>query len=226
MYKVCSISRRTHASTVQSAGAWVGAAGPLAAKGLMPTTDSRLDTMSERMLPALAGTLTAAGATAATTAAVLACVLTVAIASVAAAIVRDALVVATRADASSCGSEISDGATMLATLAGTFDVVALYAFPPVEMDPLGGAVNASLGSAFSTAEVGVADSTDDHAAACVGGVGVVVGSAPGVAPTVDGVPTSAPVVGFVTTGSGPVTEVLAPPEACTAMVTGTVDDAN
>jgi len=55
---------------------------------------------------------------------------------------------------------------------------------------------------------------------------VVVGSAPGVASTVDGVPTFAPVVGFVTTGSVPVTEVLAPPEACTAMATGTVDDAN
>jgi hypothetical protein len=145
---------------------------------------------------------------------------------VAAAIARDALVVATRADASSCGSEISDGATILATITGTFDVVALYAFPPVEVDPLGWAANASLGSAFSTAEVGVADSTDDHVAACVGGVGVVVGSAPGVASTVDGVPTFAPVVGFVTTGSVPVTEVLAPPEACTAMAAGTVDDAN
>ena len=127
MEKLCSNSRRTHASNVHNVGSWGGASGPLAACGLRPITDSRPETRVVMMSAGEAGALTTAGAAGVTKAAVLAWKPAAETAGAAAAItVGDALVVRELVAAASLGRAVTGGAAS-ATFADTSAVPTLVA---------------------------------------------------------------------------------------------------
>jgi hypothetical protein len=229
--KLCSISRRTQASKVHSIGASAGAAGPVVAWGLWPIADNRPVTRPVMMSPRVAGGLTAAGSAGVTTAAVLAWKRAVERAGVAAAVtVGDALVVGKLAAATSCGRDAADaaGAVVLATLRETFEVVAPLVGEPAAEDPRRGVDTEMFELLLLASGVDFVACADDDAEVCPGLDAVVdrPGAAVVVALLVEVLGPEVAVVDSVLVVSVPVTEVTAPPEACTNPARGSVDDAD
>jgi hypothetical protein len=181
------------------------------------------------MLPKVAGALTAAGAAGVTTAAVLAWKLAVEKAGVAAAVtVGDALVVGKLAAAASCGRDAADaaGAVVLATLTETFEVVAPLVGEPAAEDPRRGVDTEMFELLLLASGVDFVACADDDAEVCPGVDAVVEGpeAAVVVALGVEVLGLEVAVVGSVLVVPVPVTEVLAPPVACTTPARGSVDD--
>jgi hypothetical protein len=146
------------------------------------------------------------------TAVILAWELAVETADVATAVtVGDVLVVGKLAAAASRGTDTVDAAVAVvsATLTETFEVAARYVGEPSAEDP-------SCAEDVETFELALA----------AGGVDVVKGSdaAVVVALVNEVLGLCVAVVGVVLVVSVPVTEVLAPPEACTTPACGSVDD--
>jgi hypothetical protein len=193
---------------------------------LWPIADNRPETRPVMMLPRVAGALTTAGAAGVTTVAVLASKLVVEIAG--AVTVGDARVVGKLAAATSCGRDAADaaGALVLATLTETFEVVAPLVGEPIAEDPRRGVDTEMFELLLLASGVDFVACADDDADVC-----------PGVDAVVDG-PDAAVVVALLVEVPGPdvavvvsvlvvpvpVTEVLAPPEACTTPARGSVDD--
>ena len=181
------------------------------------------------MLPRVARALTTAGAVGVTTAAVLASKLAVETAGVAAAVtVGDALVVGKLGAATSCGRDAADaaGALVLATLTETFEVVAPLVGEPTAEDPRRGVDTEMFESLLLASGVDFVAGSDDDAGVCPGGHAVVDGpdAAVVVALLVEVLGPDVAVVVSVLVVPVPVTEVLAPPEACTTPACGSVDD--
>lgn len=197
----------------------MGAPGPFAACGLNPIADNTPETRLTTKLPGLVGTLTAAGTDGVTTAAVLAWEVAVATAGVAATVtVRGALVVGTLAAAAGFGRDTA-GAVVLATLAEIFEVTALCVGDPAAEDTSCAVAVDTFESVLPAGEVDVFTLADGDAAVCAGVDAVNGGSAAGF--VMSGVLSGA-VAGIVV--PEPVTEVLAPPEACATPEVGSVDD--
>jgi hypothetical protein len=181
------------------------------------------------MLPRVAGALTTAGAAGVTTVAVLAWKLAVETAGVAAAVtVGDALVVGKLAAAASWGRDTADaaGAVVLATLTETFEVVAPLDGDPAAEDPPRAVDAEMLELVRLTDGVDFVACADDDAEVCAGVDAVVEGpeSAVVVALLVEVLGLDVAAVGVVLVVPVPVTEVLAPPEACTTPACGSVED--
>jgi hypothetical protein len=183
------------------------------------------------MSPRVAGGLTAAGSAGVTTAAVLAWKRAVERAGVAAAVtVGDALVVGKLAAATSCGRDAADaaGAVVLATLRETFEVVAPLVGEPAAEDPRRGVDTEMFELLLLASGVDFVACADDDAEVCPGLDAVVdrPGAAVVVALLVEVLGPEVAVVDSVLVVSVPVTEVTAPPEACTNPARGSVDDAD
>jgi len=181
------------------------------------------------MLPSVAGALTTAGAAGGTTAAVLAWKVAVETAGVAAAVnVGDALVVGKLAAATSCGWDAADaaGAVVLATLTETFEVVAPLFGEPTAEDPRRGVDTAMFELLLLASGVDFVACADDDAEVCPGLDAVVDGpdAAVVVALLVEVLGPDVAVVVSMLVVPVPVTEVLAPPEACTTPARVSVDD--
>jgi hypothetical protein len=196
---------------------------------LRSITDSRPETRPVMMLPRVAGALTTAGVAGVTTAAVLAWKLAVETAGMAAAVtVGDALVVGKLAAATSCGRDAAGaaGAVVLATLTETFEVVAPLVGEPAAEDPRRGVDTEMFELLLLASGVDFVACADDDAEVCPGVDAVVDGpdAAAEVALLVEVLGPDLSVVGSVLVVPVPVTEVLAPPEACTTPARGSVDD--
>ena len=181
------------------------------------------------MLLRVAGALTAAGVAGVTTAAVLAWKLAVEKAGVAAAVtVGDALVVRKLAAATRCGRDAADaaGAVVLATLTETFEVVAPLVGEPAAEDPRRGVDTEMFELLLLASGVDFVASADDDTEVCPGVDAVVdgPGAAVVVALLVEVLGLEVAVVGSVLVVPVAVTEVLAPPVACTTPARGSVDD--
>jgi len=181
------------------------------------------------MLPSVAGALTTAGAAGVTTAAVLAWKVAVETAGVAAAVnVGDALVVGKLAAATSCGWDAADaaGAVVLATLTETFEVVAPLVGEPTAEDPRRGVDTEMFELLLLASGVDFVACADDDAEVCPGLDAVVDGpdAAVVVALLVEVLGPDVAVVVSMLVVPVPVTEVLAPPEACTTPARVSVDD--
>ena len=181
------------------------------------------------VLPKVAGALTAAGAARVTTAAVLAWKLAVKKPGAAAAVtVGDALVVGKLAGAASFGRDAADaaGAVVLATLTETFEVVAPLVGEPAAEDPRRGVDTEMFELLPRASEVDFVACADDDAEVCPGVDAVVEGAEAAVvgALRVEVLGLEVAVVGSVLVEPVPVTEVLAPPVACTTPAPGSVDD--
>ena len=132
--------------------------------------------------------------------------------------VRGALVVGTLAAAAGFGRDTA-GAVVLATLAEIFEVTALCVGDPAAEDTSCAVAVDTFESVLPAGEVDVFTLADGDAAVCAGVDAVNGGSAAGF--VMSGVLSGA-VAGIVV--PEPVTEVLAPPEACTTPEVGSVDD--
>ena len=180
------------------------------------------------MLPGVAGALAAAGAGWVMTAAALAWELAVETAGFAAAVtVGDALVVGKLAAAASCGRDAADaaGAVVLATLTETFEVV-----PPLDGEPATEDLRRGVDVEMLELLL-LADGVDfvawaDDDAEVDAGVDVSRGpeAAAVLALVVEVLAFVVAVVGLVLVVPVPVTEVLAPPEACTTPARRSVED--
>ena len=195
----------------------------MAACGLWPIADNRPETKPVMMLPRVAG---AAGVT---TAAVLAWKLAVETTGVAAAItVGDALLVGKLAAATSCGRDAaaSAGALVLATLTETFEVVAPIVGERAAEDPRRGVDTEMFDLLLLASGVDFFACAGDDAEVCPGVDAVVDGpdAAVVVAVLVEVLGSDVAVVGSVLVVPVSVTEVLAPPEACTTPACGSVDE--
>jgi hypothetical protein len=188
------------------------------------------------MLAGEAGAVATAGAGGVTTAAVVAFKLVVETAGVAGAMtVNDALVVGNVA-AASCGrDDDAAGALVLARLTETFEAVTPRVDEPAAKDLPGGVGVKALESVPLVDGVEFVAAADDDAEVCSGVDAVVERSEPAVVaallieiPGLDVAVVSlvvdVAVVSLVVDVAMPFTEVLAPPEACTTPVCGSVDD--
>jgi hypothetical protein len=180
------------------------------------------------MLPRVAGALTTAGAAGVTTVAVLAWKPAAETAGVAAAVtVGDALVVGKFAAATCCGAAAADaaGAVVLATLTETFEVVAPLVGEPSAEDPRRGVDTEMFELLLLASGVDFVACADDDAEVCPGVDAVVDGldAAVVLALLVEVLGRDVAVVVSVPVVPVSVTEVLAPPEACTTPARGSVD---
>jgi hypothetical protein len=180
-------------------------------------------------LPGVAGELTAAGAGKVVTAAAFAWELAVETAGLTAAVtVGDGLVVGKFAAAASCGREAADaaGAVVLATLGETFEMVAPLVGEPATEDPRRGVDVEMLKLLLLAGGVDFVAWADDDAEVGAGVGAVVEGPEAAVllALVVEVLALVVAVVGSVLVAPVPVTEVLAPPEACTTPARRSVED--
>jgi hypothetical protein len=181
------------------------------------------------MLPRVAGALTTAGAAGVTIVAVLAWKLAVEATGVAAAvIVGDAPEVGKLAAATSCGRDAADaaGAVVLATRTETFEVVAPLVGEPTTEVPRRRVDSEMFELRLLASGVDFVACADDDADVCLGVDAVVDGpdAAVVVALLVEVLGPDVAVVVSLLVVPVPVTEVLAPPEACTTPARGSVDD--
>jgi hypothetical protein len=173
------------------------------------------------MLPGVAGALIAAGAGKVVTAAAFAWELAVETAGLTAAVtVGDGIVVGKLAAAASCGREAADaaGAVVLATLGETIEMLAPLVGEPAAEDPRRGVDVEMLELWLLAGGVDFVAWADDDAEVGAG-VGAVV-----LALVVEVLALVVAVVGLVLVVPVPVTEGLAPPEACPTPARRSVDD--